>query len=45
MTGEPFERIVRGVAPFLVPLILVLLLITYVPGLVVYLPRLFLGAS
>jgi tripartite ATP-independent transporter DctM subunit len=45
MTGDSFESIVRGTAPFLVPLIAVLFLITYLPGLVVYLPRLFLGTS
>ncbi len=43
VAGLPFERVVRVTAPFLVPLVAVLLLITYVPGLVLFLPRLVLG--
>ncbi len=34
----PFERAVIGTAPFLVPLVLVLLLITYVPIITMWLP-------
>jgi len=37
----PFERIFIATLPFLVPLIIVLLLITYFPGLVLFIPRLF----
>ncbi|MAQ83655.1 MAG: ABC transporter permease [Maritimibacter sp.] len=36
----PFERAVVGTAPFLVPLVLVLLLITYVPAITLWLPTL-----
>lgn len=34
------ERLMRAVLPFIVPLIIVLLLVTYFPGLVLFLPRL-----
>jgi tripartite ATP-independent transporter DctM subunit len=34
----PFERAVVGTAPFLIPLVLVLLLITYVPAITLWLP-------
>ena len=36
----PFERCVTGTAPFLVPLVLVLLLVTYVPAITMWLPTL-----
>ncbi len=36
----PVEDIIRDTLPFLVPLIIVLLLITYAPGVVLFLPRL-----
>lgn len=36
----PFERVLRDIIPFYVPLIVVLLLITYIPGLVLWLPNL-----
>ncbi len=35
----PLARLIRAILPFFVPLILVLLLITYVPGLVMILPN------
>jgi len=38
----PFERMVRAAAPFILPLIIVLLLITYIPDLCLFLPRLIL---
>jgi len=38
----PFERMVRAAAPFILPLIIVLLLITYFPDLCLFLPRLIL---
>lgn len=38
-----FERVTRATAPFLVPLVVVLLLITVFPELVLFLPRLVLG--
>lgn len=37
----PFAAIVRAVTPFLVPMIATLLLVTFVPQLVLFLPRLF----
>ncbi|HOM42107.1 MAG TPA: TRAP transporter large permease subunit [Bacillota bacterium] len=36
------ERMYKAILPFLVPLILVLFLITYVPGLVTWLPGMML---
>lgn len=39
----PFETCVRGTLPFLVPLIIVLLLVTYIAPLSMWLPDLFLG--
>jgi tripartite ATP-independent transporter DctM subunit len=39
----PFERVTRATAPFLVPLVTVLVLITVFPELVLFLPRLVLG--
>ncbi|NVK61275.1 MAG: TRAP transporter large permease [Rhodobacteraceae bacterium] len=38
-----FERVCWAAAPFLVPLILVLFIITYAPGVVLFLPDLLLG--
>ncbi len=38
-----FEEVTRATAPFLIPLITVLILITIFPELVLYLPRLILG--
>jgi tripartite ATP-independent transporter DctM subunit len=39
----PFEKITVAVLPFLIPLIVVLILITYVPALTLWLPDLVLG--
>jgi tripartite ATP-independent transporter DctM subunit len=39
----PFERCVRATLPFVVPLLGVLLLLTFVPGLVLWLPNLIYG--
>ena len=36
----PFERAMTGTAPFLIPLVLVLILITYVPQITMWLPTL-----
>jgi tripartite ATP-independent transporter DctM subunit len=36
----PFEQCVVGTAPFLVPLVIVLLLVTFVPGITMWLPTL-----
>lgn len=38
-----FERTVKATFPFIIPLIIVLLLITYIPGLVTFLPNLVYG--
>jgi tripartite ATP-independent transporter DctM subunit len=43
VSGVPFERIVIAVAPLLIPLFLVLMLITYIPELVLFLPDLLMG--
>ena len=40
ITGDPMEKIVKMVLPWYIPLIIVLLLITYVPELVLFIPRL-----
>ena len=39
VTGIPVERVFRGAAFFLPPMIIVLLLITYVPALTLWLPK------
>ncbi len=39
----PFEKVTMAVIPFLIPLIAVLILLTYIPGLTVWLPDLVLG--
>lgn len=39
----PFEKVTVAVLPFLIPLMVVLLLITYVPALTLWLPNLVLG--
>jgi tripartite ATP-independent transporter DctM subunit len=41
IAGVPFAAIVRAVTPFLVPMLITLLLVTYVPQLVLFLPGLF----
>ncbi len=43
ISGLPFERIVRATAPFLIPLLVVLGLITVFPPLVTWLPTLVMG--
>lgn len=45
VTNLPFERVVRATVPFIIPLLVVLALITLVPGLVTFLPNLLLRAS
>ncbi len=40
VSGVPFERCVASTVPFLVPLVAVLLLITFVPGISMFLPTL-----
>ena len=40
VSGVPFERCVSATMPFLVPLVFVLLLLTFIPALTLYLPEL-----
>jgi TRAP-type C4-dicarboxylate transport system permease large subunit len=40
VSGVPFERCVMATAPFLVPLIIVLVLLTFIPALSMWLPTL-----
>ncbi|MBA7511401.1 Sialic acid TRAP transporter large permease protein SiaM [subsurface metagenome] len=44
ITGLPFERIAKACFPFIIPLVVVLLLITYVPAFVLWLPNLLMGS-
>ena len=39
----PFERVAVAVLPFLIPLMVVLVMITYMPSLTLWLPDLVLG--
>jgi tripartite ATP-independent transporter DctM subunit len=39
----PFERVTKATAPFLIPLIFVLILVTYIPGITTFLPSLVFG--
>lgn len=39
----PFEKVVKAIVPTLIPLAIALLLITYIPALVTWLPNLLLG--
>lgn len=41
VTEVPFHQVVRGTAPFLLPLLIALLLITFIPSISLFLPRLF----
>lgn len=43
LTGIPFHQVVRAVLPFLVPLLVALLLTSYLPGVVMAIPRWLLG--
>ena len=43
VSGVPFERIVIAVLPFLIPLFTVLLMITFLPEIVLFLPDLIMG--
>ena len=45
VSGLSFHRIVKATAPFYVPLFVVLLMITYIPGFVVWLPNLMMGVA
>ena len=41
ITKLPFDRVCRAVIPFYIPILLALLVVTYVPGIVLFVPRLF----
>ena len=43
ITGRPFETLTMAVLPFLVPLTIVLIMITYIPALTLWLPNLVMG--
>ncbi len=43
ISGRPFHTVVIASAPFLIPLIIILFLITYIPALVMYIPNLVFG--
>jgi TRAP-type C4-dicarboxylate transport system permease large subunit len=40
VSNVPFEQCVRATLPFLVPLLVVLLLLTFIPQLTLFLPEL-----
>jgi len=42
IANRPFHVVVTASAPFLIPLIIILFLITYIPSLVMFIPNLFL---
>ncbi|MBL8890873.1 MAG: TRAP transporter large permease [Planctomycetaceae bacterium] len=42
VTGAPVQRVIRGTLPFLLPLLVTLLIVTYVPALSLWLPKLLL---
>jgi tripartite ATP-independent transporter DctM subunit len=39
VTGVPFQRVVQGTLPFLVPLVIALVIVTFVPAVSLWLPR------
>jgi tripartite ATP-independent transporter DctM subunit len=39
VTGAPVQRVIRGTLPFLVPLFVTLMLVTYIPALSLWLPK------
>jgi len=41
ITGMPFDRVCRSVIPFYIPIVIALLFVTYVPSIVLFVPRLF----
>jgi tripartite ATP-independent transporter DctM subunit len=45
VAGISFERVLKAVAPYLVPLVIALFLITYWPNLTLWIPNLILGAE
>ncbi|MBM3598070.1 MAG: TRAP transporter large permease [Alphaproteobacteria bacterium] len=45
VTRVPFEKVTIAILPMLIPLIIVLLIVTYVPGFSLWLPELVLGPA
>jgi tripartite ATP-independent transporter DctM subunit len=45
VTGVPFEKVTVAILPMLIPLIVTLILVTYVPGFSLWLPDLVLGPA
>jgi tripartite ATP-independent transporter DctM subunit len=45
VSGLKFDRIVKAIAPFYIPLFTVLIAITFIPGIVTWLPDLIMGIS
>jgi TRAP-type C4-dicarboxylate transport system permease large subunit len=43
ITGKPFEVLTMAFLPFMVPLVIVLFMITYIPQLTLWLPNLVMG--
>ena len=43
ITGKSFESLTMAMLPFLVPLVIVLVMITYIPALTLWLPNLVMG--
>ena len=43
VSGASFERVTRAVIPFLIPLALVLIVLTYIPEITLWLPDLLMG--
>jgi TRAP-type C4-dicarboxylate transport system permease large subunit len=39
----PFDRVVKAVLPFLIPLVLTLILLVIFPGIVTFVPRIAMG--
>ena len=44
VTGEPLENVIAGTKTFYLPIFIALLLVTFCPPLVTWLPNLLLGA-
>ena len=40
VTDLPFEKVIKCTTPWLIPLIITMLLVTYVPGITLALPKL-----
>jgi tripartite ATP-independent transporter DctM subunit len=43
VSGIPFERVTKATMPFLIPLFIVLMLVTYVPAITTFIPNLVFG--